>query len=77
MGAGVHVRLFGSLRALRPSNAEAFPVEPNATIQDLLGDLRIPAGKIHLTFLNGVKAEPDALVGDGDTIGIFPPLGGG
>ncbi|MBU8913633.1 MAG: MoaD/ThiS family protein [Spirochaetales bacterium] len=77
MGATVQTRLFGSLRTLRPPNAEAFPVEPDATIEDLLGDLRIPAGKVHLTFLNGVKVDQDALVSDGDTIGIFPPLGGG
>ena len=77
MGARVQMRLFGSLRALRPPNAETFPVEQNATVEDLLGDLQIPPGKVHLVFLNGVKVDGDALVSDGDTIGIFPPLGGG
>ena len=77
MAATVQMRLFGTLRTLQPPNAEAFPVEPNTTIEGLLGDLRIPPGKVHLTFLNGVKVDRDARVSDGDTISIFPPLGGG
>ena len=77
MGARVQMRLFGSVRVLRPPNAEAYPVEPDAPVADLLGDLGIPPGKVHLTFLNGVRVDRDALVNDGDTIGIFPPLGGG
>ena len=77
MGARVQMRLFGTLRALRPPNAEAFPVEPDTTIEDLLGELRIPPGKVHLTFLNGVNVDRDAPMSDGDTLSIFPPLGGG
>ena len=77
MGARVQIRLFGTLRALRPPNAEAFPVEPNTTIEDLFGELGIPPGNMYLAFLNGVNVDRDALVSDGDTLGIFPPLGGG
>ena len=65
------------MRAFRPRDADHMPVDPNTTITDLLGKLRIPPGKVHLTFLNGVKVDLDAVVADGDTVGIFPPLGGG
>jgi len=77
MSATVQMRLFGTLRDLSPANMEVFPVAPNTTIDDLLGELGIPSGTVHLIVLNGEQVNRDALVCDGDTIEIFPPLGGG
>jgi len=77
MSATVQMRLFGTLRDLSPANVEVFPVAPNTTIEDLLGEAGIPPGTVHLIVMNGEQVDRDALVCDGDTIEVFPPLGGG
>jgi sulfur-carrier protein len=77
VGTSVQMRLFGSLRAFGPPNAGSFPIKPATTIGDLLGELGVPPVKVHLTFLNGVNVGLDTPVSDGDTVGIFPQLGGG
>jgi sulfur-carrier protein len=77
VGTSVQMRLFGSLRAFRPPNAGAFPIKPNNTVGDLLGELGVPPVKVNLAFVNGVNVGLDTPVSDGDIIGIFPQLGGG
>lgn len=48
-----------------------------ASVGDLVDALGVPRKDIKLIFLNGVHAPMDAIVHDGDRIGIFPPIGGG
>jgi hypothetical protein len=42
-----------------------------------LEQLKIPPDSIKLVFLNGVHANGDEILKDGDRIGAFPPIGGG
>ncbi|RJP85125.1 MAG: MoaD/ThiS family protein [Desulfobacteraceae bacterium] len=39
--------------------------------------LNIPRKEIKLIFLNGIHAQIDTAVKDGDRVGFFPPIGGG
>jgi len=39
--------------------------------------LHIPRREIKLIFLNGIHAQMDTKVKDGDRLGLFPPIGGG
>ncbi len=46
-------------------------------ICDLLRQLSIPESEARIIFVNGIGVEKDALLHDGDRVGIFPPVGGG
>ncbi len=39
--------------------------------------LNIPRQEIKLIFLNGIHAQMDTKVKDGDRLGLFPAIGGG
>ena len=77
MGASVQIKLYGALRARRPANADAFPIETGATIGSIIAELEIPPEKVNLVFINGVQSDCGASVAPGDTVGVFPALGGG
>jgi molybdopterin converting factor small subunit len=62
----VQIKLFADLSAYTPPSADNFPIESGKTVRRLLEDIRIPAEKVRLVFINNVKR-----------VGIFPPIGGG
>jgi len=77
----VQVKLFATLRQYRPGLGigEAFPVElpERATLADLIQALGLPQGEVKVVFVNALFREPEHVLGDGDEVGIFPPVGGG
>ena len=73
----ISIRLHGSLRKYRPMDADARPIAPGTTVERLAADLGIPPGKAHLAFVDGVQSEMSAVLRGGETVGLFPPLGGG
>jgi len=77
----VHVKLFATLRDLRPGLGvgEAFPVDlsEGATVGDLVRELELPKDQVKLVFVNALVREFDYVLADGDELGIFPPVGGG
>ena len=63
------VKCFATLMPLTP---------PGGTdVCDLLRQLSIPESEARIIFVNGIGVEKDALLHDGDRVGIFPPVGGG
>jgi len=77
----VHVKLFATLRNLRPGLGigEAFPVElpDEATVEGLIRQLELPDREVKLVFVNGIVRDRYHALVDGDELGIFPPVGGG
>ncbi len=73
----IQLKLFATLRAYTPDNAEAYPIEPGMTVQDIITRLDIPIGEAKLVFVNSTRRDFDATLDDGDRVGIFPPVGGG
>jgi len=77
----VHVRLYATLRRLRPGLAlgEALPVEleEGATVGRLFQEMALPEDEIKIVFVNNLVRERDHVLVDGDELGIFPPVGGG
>jgi molybdopterin converting factor small subunit len=77
----VHVKLFANLRKYRPGLGigEPFAVElpEGATVADLIQALGLPQGEVKIVFVNALFRELDHVLGDGDEVGIFPPVGGG
>jgi sulfur carrier protein len=70
------VKLFATLREGR-SVIETIDLEPGATVADILRPLNISEKEAALIFLNSRHANLSAELADGDTLSIFPPIGGG
>ena len=73
----IQLKLFATLRAYIPENAEAFPIEPGTTVKDIVDALGIPTEDAKLVFINSTRRELATPLADGDRVGIFPPVGGG
>ena len=72
----VTVKLFATLREGRFS-VDALECKEGATVADVLHALDIPEQEAALTFINSRHADHAAKLADGDTLAIFPPIGGG
>lgn len=72
----ITVKLFASLREGREKE---MPKEVSAGIRakDIAESLHIPADDVAIIMINGRRVAPDAIVEDGDTVALFPPIGGG
>ena len=69
------VKCFATLMPLTPPGGS---LEFHGTdVCDLLRQLSIPESEARIIFVNGIGVEKDALLHDGDRVGIFPPVGGG
>jgi molybdopterin converting factor small subunit len=72
----INVKLFATLRLNRFKVEEReFPA--GASIQAVADALEIPREELALTLVNGMSVTTDYVLKDGDTLAIFPPVGGG
>ena len=78
----VTVKLFAGLKDFAP--VEGLPGTPfelelpaGGTLGDVVARLDLPEEEVKISFVNGITRELDAVLNDGDEIGIFPPVGGG
>ena len=73
----IQLKLFATLRAYTPENAETYPIEPGTTVKQIVDTLGIPVEEAKLVFVNSTRRDFDTPLADGDRVGIFPPVGGG
>ena len=77
----VEVRLFAHLATYLPAGANGdgatLDVPPGATVGDLIARLGIPDDGSDLAVVNGLDAERDHVLVEGDVLTMFPPLAGG
>lgn len=77
----IEINLFASLSRYAPegSSRKRFLMEitEGTKIRDLLAQLEVPKDAVKILFINGVHANGDTIVKDGDRLGIFPPVAGG
>lgn len=71
------VKCFASLASFQPADAEAFPIAAGETVAQVMARLGIPEGGVALIFVNNVHRKPDTVLKGSDTVGFFPPIGGG
>lgn len=71
------VKCFASLTKFQPTDAEAFPIAAGETVAQVMIRLGIPEGGAALIFVNNVHRTLDTVLKSGDTVGFFPPIGGG
>lgn len=77
----VRVKLFATLARFSAGGlpGTSFPVDlpEGATLQDLAGQLGLPAEETKVAFVNGIVQPMERVLQAEDDIGIFPPIGGG
>jgi molybdopterin converting factor small subunit len=78
----IELNLYASLRTYAPNagrgeDRNPTEVQDGITIRELLAQLRVPIEAVKIIFLNGVQANGDETLQDGDRVGVFPPVAGG
>ena len=72
----VRIKLFAHLRDGRFTEKELV-LEPGATVQDIAVSLGIDQDEVGVTMLNFCHCDLSQDVHEGDTVAIFPMIGGG
>jgi sulfur-carrier protein len=80
-GMNIEVRLFANFREFLPQGTSSFgvtkSVESPITIRELAQEMGLPANSPKIVIVNGLHADLDYLLQEGDVVSIFPPLAGG
>jgi molybdopterin converting factor small subunit len=72
----ITVKLFATFRTGRfKEQLRHYP--HGAAIRTVLDDLSIPIDHVGILLVNARHAEPDRPLADGDTLSVFPVIGGG
>ena len=72
----ITVKLFASLRTGR-FEMETRDYAPGMTGLTIVRGIGLPEKDIRLVFINGRHASLTDPLSDGDTLALFPPIGGG
>ncbi|HEX8043885.1 MoaD/ThiS family protein [Candidatus Deferrimicrobium sp.] len=71
----ITVKLFATFRKCR-FDVKVREVPPGTTVSDVVEEMRLP-GSIGIIFVNSRHADPSHELSDGDTLAVFPLVGGG
>ena len=72
----VTLKLFASFRTGR-FDIETADYPPGTTVADVVESLKLPRTELGITMINSRHVKLDHLLADGDTLALFPLLGGG
>jgi sulfur-carrier protein len=77
----IEVNLYASLSKYRDGDGPSGPIrvetDAEISVSELLARMGVPREEVRLIFRNGVHAGENEMLGDGDRLGLFPPIGGG
>ena len=75
----IFVKLSSAFIQYSPTNSLNFSinVEDGTTTQNLVYQMGVPLEVSWLSFVNGLHAEKDTLLNEGDKVTILPITGGG
>ena len=77
MGSSVEMRLYASLQKWRPAPAGSYALAGVTTVSDLVRQSGIPENEIAIIFINGRRGQLASTLAHGDTVSLFPLIGGG
>lgn len=72
----VEIRLFATFRNGR-FKKEVWDLPERTKVRDVLDRLGIKPEEVAILLVNGLDADPERVLQDGDYISLFPPVGGG
>ena len=77
----VELNLYASIKRYLPEkssgNSSIVEVEEGTRVRELIVRMGIAPEAPKVIFLNGVHAQGDEVLKDGDRVGAFPPVAGG
>lgn len=76
----VTLKLFATLREFGPpGSAKSFGIEvgEGATVRDLVRKAGIPEELPRIVMVNARRLSMESGIADGDTVSLFPAIGGG
>lgn len=76
MNVQIEVRLFATLRNNRFKN-KIKEFQEDVTAEIIFQDLDIDYKDVAILLINGRDGLLDTVLKDGDTLSVFPPVGGG
>jgi len=77
MGSSVEMRLYASLQKWRPDPVGSYALAGVTTVSDLVRQNGIPEEEIAIIFVNGKRGQLASTLVHGDTVSLFPLIGGG
>lgn len=72
----VNVKLFATLREGR-FKQEVTELKDSSRVLDVLKKYELPLEEVAICLVNGRDADNEHVLQNGDTISLFPPVGGG
>lgn len=72
----ITVKLFATFRTDR-FDIEAREYPEGTTVAAIVDDLQLPREQLGILMINGRHVELDRVLADGETLAIFPLVGGG
>ncbi|MEA3336620.1 MAG: MoaD/ThiS family protein [Chloroflexota bacterium] len=77
----VEVRVFATLRKYLPELGVGEPkileIHEGTTLAELCDQLGLPIAEVKVIMRNGLQAEPEEIIAEGDRIAYIPAVGGG
>ena len=72
----IHLCLFANIRKYHPTGNgdDRWTAPDGITVGRIRPASGIPEQYVKIIFVNGVKADKDTVLRDGDRVGVFPPL---
>lgn len=72
----VTIKLFATFRDQR-FKVDVRELPEGSSVEDILRSLDIIPDEVAICLVNGRDAKEHHTLGDGDTLALFPPVGGG
>lgn len=72
----IKARLFATLRNGRGKEID-LDLEEGSDVKKVIGNLNIHEEEAAILLVNGISSTLESMLSDGDTVSIFPPIGGG
>lgn len=72
----IELKCFASLACYAPVGGY-ITVPDGSTVATVITALSVPLAEVKIIFINGVHAEPESPLHDGDRLGLIPAVGGG
>ena len=70
------VKLFATLREGRGKQLDV-EIDNGLNVLKVMETLGIKKNDVSIILVNGINTNLDAVLSDGDTLSLFPPVGGG
>jgi molybdopterin converting factor small subunit len=77
--AMIDVRLFATLPMRSTTGRKQFevPFRRGLTVREIVEAAGLESSEVHIVMINGLHGTIESELGDGDRLGLFPPVGGG